>query len=121
MIPEGGSLMLSYSLFTNESAIHRMTRLSLNRGYPPVVSPLGYLLFMAGCGYEFKDWYFAEGGREGPQKLQGYKPANSKIAKQQIEKILLVLESFMQNTDKDALTQECKSRASMIIRNLSQK
>jgi hypothetical protein len=119
LIPNGGSLMVSYSLFANESVIHKETKLSLDRGYPPVVSPLGYLLFTAGCGFSFKDWYYAEGGREGPEKLQGYKPANPKVERQQSKRILLSLQSFMQIKDTDALARSCKSRANLIIHSLA--
>ncbi|MBI2855366.1 MAG: DUF1122 family protein, partial [Chloroflexi bacterium] len=43
-------------------------------GVPPVLTPLGHLLFQAGVGFHIKDWYFSEGGSEGPRKLQGFKP-----------------------------------------------
>ena len=55
LVPPGGSLMVSYSLFSKESYAHRETKLGLDRGYPPVVAPLGFLLFRAGCGMGFKD------------------------------------------------------------------
>jgi hypothetical protein len=118
LIPKGGSLMVSYSLFANESIIHRETKVSLDRGYPPVVSPLGYLLFTAGCGFSFKDWYYAEGGREGPEKLQGYKPANPEIERQQSKRMLQSLQAFMQNKDIDALARSCKLRANLIMGSL---
>ena len=82
LVPAGGSLMVSYSLFSKESRIHRETKQGLDRGYPAVVTPLGFLLFAAGCGMTFKDWYFAEGGREGPEKLQGYKADDHGVLRQ---------------------------------------
>ncbi len=76
LVPAGGHLMVEY-----ESPAQRETERVLGLGYPPVTSPLGYLLFRAGCR-SFRDWYIAEGGREGPRKLQGYKPLNEALAKE---------------------------------------
>jgi len=68
LIPPGGHLMLEY-----ESAHARSTERMLSLGLPPVATPLGYLMFLAGCGASFRDWYISEGGREGPRRLQGFK------------------------------------------------
>ena len=46
------------------------TRSQLQRGFPPVLSRLGYKMFGLGFTW-FKDWYFPEGFLEGNQKLQG--------------------------------------------------
>lgn len=115
LIPPGGSLMVSYSLYSKESKIHRESKESLDRGYPPVGTPLGFLLFTGGCGIGFKDWYFAEGGREGPEKLQGYKPCNSEIAKQKVDSMLRELRDFVNCVPQDAFAQGCKSRAERVI------
>lgn len=72
VIPPGGSLMVAYVMFHGESFLHQETALALQRGVPPLLTPLGFLLFQAGCR-KIKDWYIAEGGREGPQKLWGLK------------------------------------------------
>jgi hypothetical protein len=114
-VPAGGSLMVSYSLFSNESKIHRDTKLGLDRGYPSVVTPLGFLLFEAGCGMGFKDWYFAEGGREGSQKLQGCKLFNSDVAKQKTDGLLGELRAFAKRTPYDHLEGTCRSRAERVI------
>jgi hypothetical protein len=78
LIPPGGHLMLEY-----ESAHARPTERMLSLGVPPMATPLGYLMFLAGCGASFRDWYISEGGREGPRRLQGFKPldAASAVAK----------------------------------------
>ena len=76
LIPPGGHLMLEY-----ESPGQRDSERVLTLGYPPVSSPLGYLLFGAGC-LAFRDWYISEGGREGPRKLQGFKPLDEDVARQ---------------------------------------
>ena len=81
LIPPGGHIMVEY-----DSEEQRDTSDSLALGIPPIVTPLGYLLFLIGCGAGFKDWHFAEGGIEGPRKLQGYKPLNSQQAKLKIKK-----------------------------------
>jgi hypothetical protein len=75
LIPPGGHLMLEY-----ESAHARSTERMLSLGLPPVTTPLGYLVFLAGCGASFRDWYISEGGREGPRRLQGFKPLDAATA-----------------------------------------
>lgn len=115
LVPPGGSLMVSYSLFSNESAIHRETKLGLDIGYPPIVTPLGFLLFEAGCGMGFKDWYFAEGGREGPEKLQGFKPLNSDVAKRKVNGLLRELRAFGNRAPSDDFAETCRSKAERLI------
>jgi len=120
LVPSGGSFMVSYSLFSKEARVHRETKLGLDRGYPPVVTPLGFLLFNAGCGMGFKDWYFAEGGREGPEKLQGYKPLDSEVAKQRADSTLQELRAFVERNPLDDFARDCRSRAERVISELEQ-
>lgn len=75
LIPPGGHLMVEY-----ESPYHRPTERLLAQGVPPVATPLGYLMFLSGCGASFRDWYISEGGREGPRKLQGFRPLDAEDA-----------------------------------------
>jgi len=118
LVPAGGSFMVSYSLFSKESGIHRDTKRGLDRGYPPAVTPLGYLLFYAGCGMGFKDWYFAEGGREGPEKLQGFRPVDSKSAKHKADEMLRELRMFSAKPAEDDLAQSCRLRAEQVVQEL---
>ncbi|MDO8611629.1 MAG: DUF1122 family protein, partial [Dehalococcoidia bacterium] len=76
LVPPGGHLMVEY-----DSPAQRESERILTLDYPPVTSPLGYLLFRAGCR-SFRDWYISEGGREGPRKLQGYKPLDEALARE---------------------------------------
>lgn len=69
LIPPGGHIMISYE---GNQKIHLVTLRSLSIGIPPVVTPLGLLIFMGGFQL-IKDWYLAEGGHEGPRKLWGEK------------------------------------------------
>ncbi len=115
LVPAGGSLMVSYSLFSKESRVHRETKQGLDRGYPPVVTPLGFLLFAAGCGMGFKDWYFAEGGREGPEKLQGYKPRDLKVTREKADTMLRELRVFSNISLQDDLAGDSKRRAEQVI------
>lgn len=120
IVPPGGSLMISYSLFSRESMIHRETKQGLDRGYPPVTTPLGFLLFTAGCGMSFKDWYFAEGGGEGPTKLQGYKPVDSQMAKKKATLMFQELRVFttIHESSTDDLARRCMSRVDQILHEL---
>jgi hypothetical protein len=69
LIPPGGHLMLEY-----ESPRWSSTARALNLGVPPAATELGDLLRAAGCAASIRNWYIPEGGREGPRKLQGFKP-----------------------------------------------
>ncbi len=73
-VPPGGHLMFAYEV-SFESPYHRETRESLAKGFPPVSTAQGELLFRAGFRL-VKDWYLSEGGHEGPRKLWGEKPLN---------------------------------------------
>jgi len=90
LIPPGGHMMVEY-----DSPEQQDTARSLALGIPPILTPLGYMLFLLGCGASFKDWHFAEGGSEGPQKLQGYKALNSQHAQLQAKKVVQDLTSFL--------------------------
>ncbi len=79
LVPAGGHLMVEY-----ESPGQKESERILGLDYPPVASPLGYLLFRVGCR-SFRDWYISEGGREGPRKLQGFKPLNEGLARERTE------------------------------------
>ncbi|HEY5638957.1 MAG TPA: DUF1122 family protein [Dehalococcoidia bacterium] len=74
LVPSGGHLMVEY-----DSQSHRATERVLTLRYPVAASPIGYRLFAAGVR-SYRDWYISEGGREGPRKLQGFKPLNAEIA-----------------------------------------
>ncbi len=112
-------MMVSYTLFSNGSKVQRDTKTGLDRGYPPVVTPLGFLLFAARCGMGLKDWYFAEGGLEGPEKLQGFKYQNQQSADERAEKMLQELHLYVSSPQpEDGLSQECIFRADLVIREL---
>jgi len=73
-VPPGGHLMFAYEV-SYESPLHRETQETLIKGFPPVSTSQGNLLFRAGFRL-VKDWYLSEGGHEGPRKLWGEKPLN---------------------------------------------
>ena len=89
LVPAGGHLMVEY-----ESASRKESERILGLGYPPVTSPLGYLLFRAGCR-SFRDWYISEGGREGPRKLQGFKPLNEALARERTVALRRQVEAYL--------------------------
>ena len=68
----------------------------------------------------FKDWYFAEGGREGPEKLQGYKPINLKAAENKAKSMLEDVRAFTKcfQKDDDGLLHTCRLRADVVIKEL---
>jgi len=76
LIPAGGHLMLEY-----ESPRWASTARALNLGAPPLATELGELLRAAGCAASIRNWDIPEGGREGPRKLQGFKPLDEDRAR----------------------------------------
>jgi len=70
VIPPGGHLMVSYE---GPNPLQQETDRALAAGVPPVLTPLGLLLYMSGFRL-VKNWYLSEGGHEGPRKLWGEKP-----------------------------------------------
>ncbi|MCP8317191.1 MAG: DUF1122 family protein [archaeon] len=117
LIPSGGSLMVAYGMFWGESEVHKNTSLALNLGIPPIVTPIGYLLFHAGCWASFKDWYIAEGGNEGPKKLQGFKALDGNDVKKRAEDIIKRLEEFISKKpgNHPDLEETAKERSKEII------
>lgn len=97
---------------------------SLALGIPPVVTPLGYMLFLIGCGAGFKNWHFAEGGSEGPRKLQGYKALNSEHAKLKAEETIDELTAFLDKLSSVAsseLERAAQDKALAILTSVSSK
>lgn len=121
LIPPGGSLMVAYGMFWGESEVHKNTSQALNLGIPPIVTQIGYLLFHAGCWAGFKDWYIAEGGNEGPKKLQGFKALDRNDVKKRAEETIKLLEQFVikKPSNHSDLEEPAKERAREIIGFLS--
>lgn len=91
VIPPGGHMMIEY-----DSAEQAETARGLQRDIPPAATPLGYLLYSIGCGVGLRDWYFAEGGSEGPRKLQGCKPLHEAHARQGGQRLARRLLKFLE-------------------------
>jgi hypothetical protein len=89
LVPAGGHVMVEY-----DSPGQRVSERMLTRGYPPVTSPLGYLMFRAGCR-SYRDWYISEGGREGPRKLQCFKPLNEAVRREKEQRLRDELSAFL--------------------------
>ena len=89
-LPPGGHLMVEY-----DSAQRAETARALAHGVPAIATPLGGLLFRLGFGAHFKDWQIAEGGSEGPRKLQAYKPPSDDDAERWRREAARQLEAFL--------------------------
>jgi hypothetical protein len=93
LVPPGGHIMVEY-----DSPGQRASERVLTLGYPQAASPLGYLMFQSGCR-SYRDWYISEGGREGPRKLQGFKPWNDEIAREKTDKLRLQLADCLSRSE----------------------
>ena len=98
------------------------TARSLALGIPPAATPLGYILFSIGCGAGFRDWYFAEGGSEGPRKLQGYKALNRQHAQLKIKETVRELTAFLSRPPSvtSELERAARDRALAILNKFEQ-
>lgn len=117
LIPPGGHLMVSYE---GEQKIHAETVKSLSLGIPPVVTPLGYLLYKAGFQY-IKDWYLAEGGFEGPRKLWGEKAPDEDWQLDYLKRTALQIDRFLQQKFSPSygdLIEPARKRAKKIFENI---
>ncbi len=117
LIPLGGHLMIEY-----DSPAHRETARALAVGVPPAATPLGYLMFLVGCGAGYKDWHFAEGGAEGSRKLQGYKALNRQHAEIKARQMERELNEFLKLSQADGseLKRAARSRAMDVLSRLKQ-
>jgi hypothetical protein len=91
LLPPGGHLMVEY-----DSPSRADTAEGLAHNTPAVATPLGEDLYRAGFGAHFKDWQIAEGGSEGPRKLQAYKPLSKEDADRWRAAAIHSLDAFLQ-------------------------
>lgn len=119
-IPPGGHLMLSYE---EELPPHLATLRSLAIGIPPVLTPLGFLLFSARFQF-IKDWYLPEGGFEGPRKLWGEKPPDARWGRLLLERTAAQVKAFLarpSDAAHRALEEPARRRASQVLRATEQR
>jgi hypothetical protein len=109
IVVPGGHLMVEY-----DGPDRVTTARALARGVPPLATSLGVTLLAAGCGPGIRDWYISEGGREGPRKLQGYKPLSEADARERgrraARELLVFLDSLRLATE-DTLQRAARRRA----------
>ena len=87
-----------------------------------MATSLGSMLFRLGCGVAFKDWHFAEGGSEGPRKLQGHKALNEEHRYARAGEMATELRSFLDSEKKSIchqLWEAARKRALEILSVLS--
>ena len=99
LIPPGGWLALAYETFGETQAIHQETEQALRLGIPPILTPLGMCLFYARCAFPIRDWSIAEGWREGPRKLQGFKPREAAHHRRRVEDLREEIQAFLRRTE----------------------
>jgi hypothetical protein len=89
LVPAGGHLMVEY-----DSPGHIATERILTLRYPVAASPIGFRMFAVGVR-SYRDWYISEGGREGPRKVQGFKPLNAAITAEKTAALQAELEEML--------------------------
>lgn len=111
LLPPGGHIMVEY-----DSAERAETAAALAHNVPHIASALGASLFRVGFGAHFKDWQIAEGGAEGPRKLQAYKAPSREDEQRWRERALHALEEFLARPagQSDVIAQ-ARSRAEALL------
>lgn len=89
-VPSGGSLVFEY-----DSPPLSNTADALAAGVPPVATPLGGMLYAAGCGVAFRDHGTAAGGRIGARRLQGFRAIDDVHVHRRGVETLDALEGYM--------------------------
>ena len=114
VIPPGGHVMVEY-----DSRQRADTAFALAHQVPAVATSLGQLLYRIGFGAKFKDWQIAEGGAEGPRKLQAYKPPSEEVARRWRAEAVAQLRAFLQLSESklDAVAQ-ARKRAETLLPSL---
>lgn len=115
LIAPGGRLWFAYETFEDDGELARETRAALAARVPLIATPMGWLLFCAGCWAGMRDWDIPEGGREGPRKLQGNKPLNNNDAQRCANEIRVALERFVEQTARDETGRRAQMRAIKIL------
>lgn len=119
-IPPNGWLALAYETLGVDTPLLRETRRLLGRGAPPVVTPVGRLLHRAGCGWNIRDWYIAEGWREGPRKLQGFKPAHEESERRRRSETAQTLREFAARAEGEAELSAAREAARDLLREIGE-
>lgn len=111
LIPPSGHIMVFY-------LNHEETNKGLQKGIPAPATPIGHLLWKAGCTW-FKDWYFAEGFMEGDVKLQGDKPLNKASRERDLHKLHEELTEFLEKEKgEEKIFLDAKKRAENVLKDI---
>jgi hypothetical protein len=110
LVPPGGHMMVEY-----EGPFWAASREALALGVPPLLTPLGQILREIGCE-RVRDWHIAEGGREGPRKLIGYKAFNAQTSSLRREELEKELREFLNRPPgHHPLVEEARRKARLIL------
>ncbi len=113
--------MVAYEAWEHTSPLHTVTEQSYRLGIPPGATPVGELLIAAGCVAGFKDWYIAEGGNEGPRKLQAEKPLSEAARVEALSMLARTLAAYLARTpveEAEAVERDCRARAARLLETL---
>lgn len=102
--PPGGHLMVEYESPSMAETLH-----ALVGGVPPVLTPLGHAMFLAGFGWGLRDWYIAEGWSEGPRKLQGFHALDAEHLRRSVAHLAQELATFATSTAGQRYLKEARS------------
>lgn len=110
--------MVAYEVWDHESELHTYTEKSYRLGIPPAVTPVGELLLSAGCVAGFKDWYIAEGGNEGPRKLQAEKPSSPEARTEALSSLARSFTTYLARPPvkgEREVERDCRARAVRLL------
>lgn len=119
-VAPGGSLLVSCD---GRDAVHEETHAALLLGIPPLLTPIGRLVRIAGFPW-IKDWRWIRGGHEGPRKLWGEKPSRKEETALWNERLAAQLLEFLLRIDRkgrSALEENAREEARSFLKSLAGK
>jgi hypothetical protein len=116
LLPPEAKIMVEY-----ESPLHASTAKLLELGALPEATPLGWLLFRSGFSCSFRNWYIAEGGMEGPRKIEACKPLSRESEEQYHALLFSRLLGYIQSSNNNLALEESTVIAKRLIAHMLHK
>ena len=116
LISNGGSVTIIYSDLDQGDGVYDRTYQATLREYPVIVTPLGGLLYAAGCGVRLKQTSSTPNDRDRLWRIQGYKPVNAEEKRRAGVALIRELHQFLaRRIEDDEVARQCRRRAFALI------
>jgi len=115
-ISNGGSMVITYSDADRGDWVYDRTYQATLREYPLIVTPIGSLLYAAGCGLKLKHASSTPNGREQLWRIQGYKPVDAEEKRRAGLALIREMHQFLaRRMENDEFARQSRQRAFALI------